>query len=171
MTHRPFLPLIFFAGALAWAAGGCGAVGDPLSVGSVAPEFKVSPILGSTQPVSLSNYKGHVVIVDFWATWCGPCREMLPHLQQLWESNKDKGLQVFAISTESADKVAAFQSESKFDFPCYTDESKEVNSAYGITGYPTTLVIGKDGKVVYSTIGMDANTPGEIDAAVESALK
>jgi thiol-disulfide isomerase/thioredoxin len=144
---------------------------DPVAVGTQASDFKVNPAAEPGRSVSLSQFKGKVVLVDFWATWCAPCRQMLPHIQKMYEDYKDKGLEVMAISAESSAKVTGFQSENKFDFPAYTDEGKEANNAFSITGLPTTIVIGKDGKVVYSTMGMDTNTPDEIQTAVTKALE
>ena len=163
-----WMPLVLLGG---FVSTGCGLEGDPLRVGAQAQDFTVVSTSDASKSVALKDFKGQVVVLDFWATWCAPCRETLPHVQKLWDDNKDKGVQVMAISEEDSATVNDFQNQNKFDFPCYTDGSNVANSAFGVSGYPTTVVIGKDGRVVYSAVGLDANTESEIDAAVATALK
>jgi len=141
-------------------------------VGSVAPTFHVFSGSEPSKPVTLADFKGKVIVVDFWATWCAPCRASLPHLQHLWDENKDKDFQIMAISNESTAKINGFEEQEKLTFPMYTDDLKEANTHCGITGFPTTFVVGKDGRVVYVTEGADPDgADPQLDDAVANALK
>jgi thiol-disulfide isomerase/thioredoxin len=171
MALRRAILLSGIAAALVMGTAGCGSVGSSLTVGFAAPEFKVHPALEPIKTVSIGDMKGKVVLLDFWATWCGPCRQMMPHIQSIYEHYKDKGVEVMAITEESSAKASGFATDNKYDFPFYTDESKDANTACGVIGLPTTAVIGKDGKIVYATMGMDANTSTEIEDAIKTALK
>jgi thiol-disulfide isomerase/thioredoxin len=128
--------------------------------------------------VKLSDEKGHVVIVDFWATWCIPCRQVLPHLQK-YQDDKDlaaKGLKVWAVDVvsknETKPKVQKFVDENKYTFTVPLDEDSKARESYLISTYPTTVVIGRDGKV--RNVFMGYENPDDLkklDEAVEAALK
>ncbi|HSU66398.1 MAG TPA: redoxin family protein [Tepidisphaeraceae bacterium] len=139
--------------------------------GKAAPQFKLDGLDG--KPVSLADLKGKVVVLDFWATWCGPCRASLPHLNKLYNSEKDKGLQVFAVN-EQEDKSDAqkFVDETKLDVPVLLDSEGKVGNQYGVTGIPQTVVIGKDGKVKKIMVGFGGEESAqELKKAVDSAMK
>ncbi len=150
---------------------GCQSPGDPIAVGSEVHDFTVAKAGNIDRLVQFKDLKGKPMVIDFWATCCAPCRASLPHLQQLWRENKDKGLQVVAISIEDAGTIAQFSSTEKFDMPFFVDTKDEANNAFKITGLPTTLVIDKTGHVIYSTVGMDDEAENEIKDAVAKALQ
>jgi peroxiredoxin len=127
------------------------AADDPgIPEGTAAPDFTVQV---DGKSLKLSELKGHPVMLDFWATWCGPCVASLPHTQEVYEKGKDVGLQVIAISDESNDTVSKFIKENKYTFPVGLDAKDEASSAYKVDGIPTTVVIDKDGKVVTYILG------------------
>ena len=140
-------------------------------VGKTAPPFKATGLDG--KDVALSELKGHVVVLDFWATWCPPCRKSLPHLDELYHRMKDKGVEVFAVNQEETkEKIQAFVDKTKLTVPVLLDVEGKINRDYGASGIPQTVVIDKDGKVVKVIIGFDeAAVPAELQKVVGDALK
>lgn len=124
---------------------------------------------GNTQ--SLSALKGRVVFLNFWATWCGPCRAEMPSMETLYKRCKDKGLEILAVNAgESRQDVLAFMANNGLSFPALIDEDGKVNRAYGIQAIPTTFLIDREGKIILRLVGsIDWDTP-EIHAAMEMLL-
>jgi peroxiredoxin len=137
--------------------------------GKAAPNFKLEGLDGKS--ISLADLKGKVIVLDFWATWCGPCRLSLPHLDKLYQAQKEKGLQVFALDQqEGKDEVEAFVKKTGLTVPVLLDSEGKVGNQYGVTGIPQTVVIGKDGKIAKIFVGFDPDSsPAELEKAVEAA--
>jgi peroxiredoxin len=137
-------------------------------VGKEAPDFSLKGMDGKV--VSLVDLKGQVIVLDFWATWCGPCIASLPGLNAIHKELKDKGLQTFAIDLEeSKDVVQPVAAKVCPDIPVLLDEDSAVSQKYAVNGIPHTVVIGKDGKVRKVIIG--GGNESRIRSAVEAALK
>ncbi len=120
-------------------------------VGSKAPDFVLKSLDG--QEVRLSDYRGKVVLVNFWASWCPPCRAEMPLFEDIYKRYKDKGFLILAISTDvNEEAVHKFLKDIKVSFPVLMDDGK-VSETYGITGLPTSFLIGRDGKVVRIRLG------------------
>jgi peroxiredoxin/outer membrane lipoprotein-sorting protein len=138
--------------------------------GKAAPAFKLPGVDGKM--VSIADLRGQVVIIDFWATWCGPCKLSLPHLDKLYQAQKDSGLKVFAIDEqEDLSDVKEFISQTKLGVPVLIDRDAKVGEAYGVEGIPQTVVIGKDGKVRNVFVGFSDQMPDMLAKAVEEAKK
>jgi peroxiredoxin/outer membrane lipoprotein-sorting protein len=120
-------------------------------IGKPAPDFTLSDLKGI--PWTLSSLKGRVVLLDFWATWCGPCKIELPHIQALYEEHRDDGLVVLGISNEPEAKVRRFLESSRYTFPSLVDDEAEVAQQYGITSIPTIMIVDRQGNVVEHFIG------------------
>lgn len=103
---------------------------------------------------SMKDLHGKVVVVNFWATWCPPCRKEMPSLQQLYTRFKDQGLVVLAISDEQFDKVQPFISKINVNFPVLLDPSETVHHLFDIEGIPKTFVYDREGKLVSQSIDM-----------------
>ncbi len=138
---------------------------SPIKEGAVAPNFVVKTLEGKA--TSLSDFKGKIVLVDFWATWCGPCRESLPITEKLYKQFRDKGLVVMTISDEKKSAVTPFLKENKYTFPCYLDAEGSAFSAYSVESIPTLLIVGRDGKVISCESGFGGEAP--IRAALKKA--
>ncbi len=132
-----------------------------LAVGDAAPDWALRDPEGKEH--RLSDHKGKVVVLDFWATWCGPCKKVMPEIQALHEKNKDKSVVVLGVSTfERRDPVnapAAYMKEKGYTYGLLV-KGDEVSRAYGIEAIPTVYVIGPDGRVAYRSTGV---RPGDMD--------
>lgn len=134
--------------------------------GKAAPAFSLQTLDGAA--VSLAELKGHVVVLDFWATWCPPCRKSLPGLAQLYKDKAGAGVLVYAVNVKEAkEQVQAFLRQQNYTIPVLLDPDGEVAQEYGVSGIPQTVVIGKDGKVRRVFIGATPKTEEEIRAEVE----
>jgi peroxiredoxin/outer membrane lipoprotein-sorting protein len=137
-------------------------------IGSEAPDFTLSDALG--RQVHLQDLRGKVVIVDFWATWCPPCREQMPHLQQIHQQFSDKGVVVLGLDVgEDATSVSQFAQESAYTFTLLLGSEPSVTELYFVDGFPTTLVVDRQGKIVYRAVG--GESPGKLQSAVRRALE
>lgn len=136
-----------------------------------APDFSLSDLDGNT--VSLSELKGKVVFLDFWATWCPPCRESLPHTQALSQHEKAKtgDLVVLAVNArEEADKVKQYLQSNGYSFRVVLDKDGEVLNRYKVQGIPTFVLINRDGKVVWVQVGFARGMEKQLAEAVAKAL-
>jgi len=133
------------------ALAGCS---TPASPAADVPQFSFSSLEGKT--VAMKDLSHKVVIVDFWATWCGPCREEIPHLNELYSELKGKGLEIVGISmdTDGTDGVKDFAREFRIQYPIVMGDEKVAESFGGILGLPTTFIIDRKGKVAKKYIGL-----------------
>ena len=121
-------------------------------VGKLAPDFQLENLEG--QSVSLSDLRGKPVMLNFWATWCPPCRAEMPYIQQIYEEWSGKGLEVLAIDIgESPSEVKKFLQNQGLSLPVLLDTKKNVAQKYNITGIPTTFFIDSDGIIQEKVIG------------------
>jgi len=126
---------------------GPGGGGPAMLAGAPAQSYSVKTLAGGTD--SLESYRGHVVLVNLWASWCAPCRSETPALERLYERDRGKGLVVLGIDQgESAEAAGAFAKEMKLRYPILLDEDQQYGRAYAAVGLPTSLVVGKDGHIV-----------------------
>ena len=123
--------------------------------------------------IDLSSYRGHPVIVDFWATWCGPCRKQIPELVSLYRRyNKSRGLVIIGVSCDliqgdGAKAVAPFVEEFRINYPIALADERLVDSM-GVEAIPTTLFVGRDGELVSRIVG--AGHAGEISESTRMLL-
>jgi thiol-disulfide isomerase/thioredoxin len=138
-----------------------------LPTGSPAPDWELLDSEGNT--VSLSSYDGSVVVMDFWATWCGPCREVMPMLQALSLENQNAPLEVVGINVwENADPVA-FMAENGYTYTLLL-AGDEVAEDYLVNGIPTFYVIDRDGNIAFAAKGASSENEEALASIVESLL-
>ena len=142
--------------------------GGPGSLaGSPAVSFDVRRLDGTTD--SLAGHRGQVVLMNFWATWCPPCKEEMPALERLYREERRHGVVVLGIDQgESADVARSFVRAHGITFPILLDEDQKYASSYVSIGLPTTVVVGRDGRVVKGIDG--AQTLEQFRAALAPAL-
>jgi peroxiredoxin len=102
----------------------------------------------------LKSLKGQVVLVNFWATWCPPCRKEVPDLEALYKQFKNKGLVVLAISDEEAGKVKPFVTQRGISYTVLLDPGRKVNTLFHVTGIPKTFIYDRSGKLAAESIDM-----------------
>jgi len=117
-----------------------------------AADFTLTDLKG--QSWHLRDLRGKVVLVNFWATWCPPCRKEMPDLQALYDKYRDRGFVVLSISDEESAKVTPFIAERKITYPVLLDPGRKVNTAFVVEGIPKSFVYDRDGKLVAQSIDM-----------------
>lgn len=118
----------------------------------LAPDFDLADAGG--QPHRNADYLGRPLIVNFWATWCPPCRAEMPALQRAWEALRDEGVGLIAINVgEDAETVEAFLAEHPVDFPLPLDPDMRASQRWPMRGLPTTFVVDGSGRLVYQAAG------------------
>ncbi len=152
------MPLLLAALLVASAAGVLvglrGTSAPPLRVGTPAPDFSLRSLAGPE--LSLAELRGRVVFVNFWATWCAPCKEEAPSLDRLYRSFPRESFEILAVSIDARgldQEVSAFGEEYALSFPILLDPEQRTYAAYQASGVPETVVVGVDGRLIERFIG------------------
>ena len=127
---------------------------EPLVVGMTAPDFRLPDLQGKTQ--RLSDYRGKVVFLNFWATWCKPCKEEMPSMQVLWENLKNQDFMMLAVSMDrvtTTKDIPSFVESLKLSFPILTDSWGQTDKRYKLMGVPQTYIIDQNGVLSEKVIG------------------
>lgn len=142
-----------------------------VKVGDKAADFTVEMLDG--KQITLSKLKGKVVLVNFWATWCPPCREELKHVQkEIIDRFKGKDFVFLPISRgEKKATVEAFREKAGYTFPMGLDPKQSIFKLFASNYIPRNFLIGKDGKIVYLSVGYDEKEFKELISAIDNALK
>jgi len=146
----------------------------PAALASAVMDAKIDLLDGQSK--KLSDYSGKVLVVDLWATWCGPCRQEIPHLVEIARSYKDKGVEVIGLTNEDpmtdVEAVKEFSKAFKINYPVgWATPEVQIGIMRGRNGIPQTLIIGRDGKVVNHFVGFNPliSVP-QMKAALDQAI-
>jgi thiol-disulfide isomerase/thioredoxin len=136
---------------------------------TAAPEDwvgKAFPPMNVAHHGTVPDTKGKALLVEFWATWCGPCRESIPHLNELHGKFGSKGLIILGLTDEDQGTIAKFRKKQPMDYAVATDRSGRLNRTFGIKSIPQAFLVGKDGKILWS------GHPLQLDeSAIRNALR
>jgi thiol-disulfide isomerase/thioredoxin len=146
---------------LAWAA----------TVSGPAPNFNLTTLDG--QPVSLASLKGKVVMVNFWATWCVPCRQEMPHLEALYQRYNSLGFELLAVNVEknNAEGARKWLEETPVTFTVLTDPNNEVTKLYRVQTMPSTVIVGRDGTMRFIHHGYKPGYENDYQTQVRALLR
>jgi peroxiredoxin len=160
---RPLLVLLF-AAAVPWTAAA------PLAPTSPAPDFTLRTLDG--QKLRLGEQRGRVVLVNFWATWCGPCRQEMPHLNKLYEKYRSSGFVLLGVNVDDdTTQAAGVATRLGVTFPVLPDADKRVSRQYDLSAMPSTVLIDRDGKVRYLHRGYQSGYENTYDKQIRELLK
>ena len=155
--------LLATAAILLWTA-----QASALEAGKPAPGFQLSGLDGT---VKLENYQGKLVYLDFWASWCGPCRESFPWMNEMQAKYGARGLQVIGINLDARPEDGrSFLAATPARFVVAFDPSGTAPRNYGIRGMPSSVLIGADGKVLFEHSGFREADRAELENKIKSAL-
>jgi peroxiredoxin len=139
-----------------------------LEVGSMAPDWTLADPEGKEH--KLSDLRGQVVVMDFWATWCPPCKKAMPGVQKLHERFKDQPVRVYGLATWERGDPVAYMRDNGFTYGLLL-QADRVAEAYGVSGIPTFYVIGTDGRILHTEVGFDPRMESKIGKLIEEHLK
>lgn len=141
----------------------------PPSVGDTAPDFTLKGINGNT--ISLADYKGKVVMVEFWATWCPPCKALAPILEKIHKKYKDKRFIILALASEDEGEatIKSFIKEHRITYSVLLADQGTMRH-YGISSIPVTFIINKEGRVVTMHMGNTQGIMQELTSEIERLL-
>lgn len=175
LEKAKFLALLFFV--FAAASGAAKAQNSDnfaahTKVGEIMPVFSVQEVSGKT--FSIATERGKVVVVNFWATWCPPCREEMPLLEKdIWEKYRSRSdFAMVAIAREQTQTtIAGFEKQhAEFTYPLAYDPHRSVYARFADAGIPRSYVVGRDGRIVFQSVGYGPGDIGKLDEAIEKAL-
>lgn len=141
---------------------------DP-AIGSMAPEFSLKSV-PEGQSVSLSSLRGKAVVINFWATWCGPCKIEMPWLVELQKKYGAQGLQIVGITKDDSDEatIAKFTKKMGVNYTILVGNQQVQDLYGGVGGLPTSFFVNRSGKVVHEIIGLDSES--KFEDAIKQAL-
>ncbi len=165
---RAFLAwlLIFsFCTGAVFSLSGC-SKGEKEPFSALAPDFSLKSFDG--REITLSQLKGKVVLLDFWATWCGPCKESIPHMIQLYKNYRESGFELVGMNIEKGDSetVRRFIASMEIPYPVVMAPENVVNS-YRVSGIPAAFLIDKEGKIRERMLGFSSTIARQMDAKVK----
>ena len=165
MRSRAFVRIVSFCAALF-----CSSFAYAAQQGKQAPGFSLRDVTGGT--ITLEQFKGKVVFLDFWASWCVSCRDELSELDRLYQKYRDSGFVVIGISVDaSADRVAAFMKKRPVGYPVVIDTQGAVAEAYHISGLPAGFLINRDGVIMRTCRGSGKEFISRSETDIADLLK
>ncbi len=171
---------LLFGVALALFASGCGGAMGPAQsggksdhklVGAQAPAFELPAQFGDAKKVSLADASGKVTIIDFWATWCEPCKDSFPHYQNLAEKYAGELVIIGISEDDDASGIAAFGKQTGVKFPLAWDDGQALSKSYDPPTMPTSYLLDKNGIVRFVHVGFHSGEEKEIENELKELMK
>lgn len=135
-----------------------------------APEFSLPSAAGQT--VSLSQQRGKIVYVDFWASWCGPCRQSFPWMNEMLSKYQSQGLEIIAVNLDNSRADAdSFLEKNPASFTVVFDPTATMPPLYGVKGMPTSYLIDASGEIILQHAGFNASHRESLEASIQQALE
>ncbi|MEA3312136.1 MAG: TlpA disulfide reductase family protein [candidate division WOR-3 bacterium] len=141
---------------------------DPGANRRQAPDFTLADLSGSQH--SLSDFRGKVVLVDFWATWCGPCRKEIPHLVKFYDAYSSQGFVILGVGLDKEANLSRFANQNGISYIVLVDEKGVAGKLYGIRSIPRTLIIDKKGRIAFDHTGFPSGMEVEMEAEILTLL-
>ena len=140
-------------------------------VGQEMPDFTITSLDG--KQIKMSELRGKVILINFWATWCPPCRVEMPRLEkEVWEKHKSSDFVMIAIAREQSEQeIAEFRKEYGYGFPMAADAQREVYRLFGNGGIPRSYVVGRNGKILFQSIGYNAFDFDQMKRVLDKEIK
>lgn len=164
-------PLIVGLVLVLTACGGERSTPGPVTIGHPAPAYRATTLEGDS--VSLADLRGNVVLLNVWATWCHPCREEVPFLQDVHERYADEGLELIGVSVDAAGEEATirdFAQRYGMTYPVWRDPGERVSSTFLIIGVPASFIVARDGTLLWRKTGPVSESDTAFRRILESAL-
>lgn len=137
-------------------------------IANSSPQFSLP---GTTNDVSLEQYKGSVVYLDFWASWCSPCRKSFPWMNDMQSRYREAGLTVIAINLDESQELAeSFLKNMSIDFTIAFDKSGQTAADFNILAMPSSFLIDRDGKIIHKHLGFRQKDKAAIEHSIQKAL-
>jgi peroxiredoxin len=130
----------------------------PVRVGAPAPDFRAATLDGTARTRTLADYRGEVLLVNLWATWCAPCVIEMPSIQRLYDRYRDAGLKVVAVAVDDPgyeQRVLDFVADRKLTFEILHEGTGKIEQTFQTQGIPATFLIGRDGRIRKLSLGAD----------------
>ncbi|WP_243291817.1 TlpA disulfide reductase family protein [Bacillus sp. FJAT-47783] len=146
--------LVVLASVAIWQTLAHNETKEGLEKGALAPDFEVQTLEGEI--AHLSDFRGKKVILNFWATWCPPCKEEMPEMQKFHEKFGDQVAVIgvnFTVSEKSEENVRTFVEENEYTFPILLDQKNKANSGYEVLSYPTSYFLDEEGRIIDKIVG------------------
>lgn len=137
---------------------------------TAAPDFTLKSQKGDN--LKLSELRGKVILINFWASWCGPCRQEMPVLNELYQHYRSLDFTVLGVNVEqNSDKAESLLKEIPVSFPILFDNHNQVSKLYNVKGMPSTVLVDRDGNVRYTHIGYQAGTENEYQSKIRELIR
>lgn len=142
-----------------------------LERGDSAPAFELPHLLRKTERLSISQYKGQVLLIDFWASWCAPCRESMPYLNALYRRSMGRGFTIIAVNIDDRpEQGQVFLAEFPVDYPVISDASGSLAKSFGVRAMPTAFLLDREGVVHRILEGFKRDELTSLQQAIEQLL-
>lgn len=157
----------------AWALTRYAPAPEGATVGRRAPEYRLVDLASGDSVNLREHFRGHVTLVNVWATWCAPCRAEMPSMERIWQAYRDRGFRIAAVSVDAGDstRVREFATELGLTFDLLHDRSGLIQQEYRMIGVPQSFLLDRDGTIRYAALGEERWDAAEHRERIEALLE